>query len=90
MARKAAGRGGARKTARKSVARKSTARKVARKSSPRGARSDRSDYRNKQQVSKVEAAATPAAQKQGDCLSKLFIIMLPFIAVGIYLMVRRA
>jgi type IV secretory pathway TrbL component len=82
MARKVAGRGGARKAAsggKGAVARKG--RGAARK----GARDDRSDFRNKVNVQKVEAA-----QNKDGCLPKLFMLALPFLAVGAFLIARGA
>ena len=85
MARTVKGRGGAaRKTARGGKAAagpKGRGRAAARKVG----RDDRSDYKNKVQAQKVEAA-----QKQDGCLPKLFMLALPFLAVGAFLIARAA
>ena len=76
MARKAAGR----KAGRGSSPRQRAARKAARQS---GADEERSDYRNKVRAQKVQAA-----NKQQGCASKLFMLLLPFAAIGAYLVLR--
>jgi hypothetical protein len=74
------------------MARKTAARKTSKAVSPKqrrarqaartAGRDDRSDYRNKVRAEKVEAA------KKGDCLSRMFMLALPFAALGIYLVLR--
>lgn len=48
-------------------------------------RDDRSDYKNVRRVEKVEAE-----QKKNGCLPKLFMLALPFLAVGAFLIARAA
>ena len=75
MARKTAGR----KAAKASSPKPRRTRRAARKSG----RDDRSDYRNKVQAQKVQAA-----DKKDGCLPKLFMLLLPFAAAGTYLILR--
>ena len=84
MARKVAGRGGTRKAP--SGGKGAAARKGrGRSAQTKGVRDDRSDYRNKRAVEKIEAA-----DKKNGCLPKLFMLALPFLAIGAFLIARLA
>jgi hypothetical protein len=76
MARKVAGRGGGK---RKGVTAAQSRKRAARAKG----RDDRSDYKNVRRAEKVEAA-----QKKDGCLPKLFMLALPFLAVGAFFIAR--
>lgn len=78
MARKVAGRGGSK---RKGVTAAQSRKRAARAQG----RDDRSDYKNVRQAEKVAAA-----EKKNGCLPKLFMLALPFLAVGAFLIARAA
>ena len=91
MPRKSAGRSSA---GRKSAGGRSAGRKAAKSSSPgkRGARGAAqgggSDERKSDYRQKVEAGKLEQAGKKGGCLPKLFMLLLPFVALGTYLLLR--
>jgi hypothetical protein len=69
----------ARRGARKAAARGGRGRRAARQSGG----DERSDYRRKVQDQKLEAA-----NKKGSCLPKLFVLLMPFLLVGTYFLIR--
>jgi hypothetical protein len=80
MAKTVKGRGGTKKAASKKTSSKKAA---AKKSQTKGVRDDRSDYKNKQHVEKLEEA-----NKKDGCLPKLFMLALPFLAIGAFFVAR--
>ncbi len=75
MARKAAGRKAAKAAATKP--------RVARKAAGGGGSDERSDYRQKIRDQKMEEA-----NKKGGCAPKLFMLLLPLVGLGAYLIFR--
>ena len=76
MARKSAGR--------KAEKSSSSGQRRARKAAQGGGSDERkSDYRQK-----VDAGKVAQAGKKGGCVPKLFMLLLPFVAVGTYLLLR--
>lgn len=91
MARKSAARSSA---GRKSAGRNSAGRK-AKPSASSGQRGDRraaqgggSDERKSDYRQKVEAGKLAQPGKKGGCLPKLFMLLLPFVVLGTYLLLR--
>jgi hypothetical protein len=81
MARKSAGRSSAGRKAEKSAG---AGQRRARRAGQGGGSDERkSDYRQK-----VDAGKVAQAGKKGGCVPKLFMLLLPFAAVGAYLLLR--
>jgi len=76
------------------MARKSAGRKAEKSSSSgrrgggRARRGGDSDERKSDYRQKVDAAKVEQAGKKGGCVPKLFMLLLPFVAVGAYFLLR--
>ena len=81
MARKSAGRSSAGRKAEKSAG-------ATRRRARRAGQGGGSDERKSDHGQKVDAGKLAQAGKKGSCLPKLFMLLLPFAALGTYLLLR--